>query len=91
MIARPGLEGVQDRALGEVMDVLGAVNLARTPPARPPGHPVGEPVGKRIIGQAAILPRRDVLLTEPEIAHRLLGTARLHIWHAAPLPPASGH
>jgi len=37
---------------------------------RPPGHPVGkpavgEPAGKRLLGQAALVPRRDILIGEP--------------------------
>jgi len=84
VIAGPGRERVQDRPPGEVVHILGTVDLARPAPARPPGHPVGEPAGKRVLGQPAIVPRRDILITQPEPAQRLLSVARLHLRHISP-------
>ena len=58
---------VEDRPAREVVDVLGAVDLAGAVAARASRDAVGQPVLERRGGKAARLPRRLVLVAEPEL------------------------
>ena len=72
-VAGPQGQHVQDRPARELVRVLGAVDLARPVACRPPRDAIGQPVLERRGGEAARLPRRLVLVAEPELPEHRYG------------------
>jgi hypothetical protein len=65
-VTGPERQRVEDRPAREVVHVVGAVDLASAGAGRAPREPIGQPVVERVGGEATRLPRRLVLVAQPE-------------------------
>jgi hypothetical protein len=71
MVIRPERQCVEDRAPCKIMRVLGSVGRRRPSAARAARDAVSQPVVERVIGQAAVLPRGEILVAKAERTQRL--------------------
>jgi hypothetical protein len=81
VIARSKGEGREDRAPREVVNIFGAVHRACAGTGRTPGNAVREPIYKDLLGETALPPRGQVLLSQSECAQGRLVVARLVVTH----------
>ena len=82
-IIRTERQGVEDRSACPVVDVVCAVDLASSRAGRATCNPVRQPVVEVIVWQAAVAPRREIVVTEAERLQRVGMAGRIVAPHYA--------